>query len=223
MPIGKTIKLGNKTSKIIGVVKDFRFDNLYWPLGPTAFSIVNNNPNYILIKTKNSQNLNSVIEQVKSTWNEFSPNIPFNSFTLENYFNDVNADAYISSKIFGMLGALAILYSGLGLLALASFAVRKRRKEIAIRKTLGASMPIILAMLSKDFMKLVIIADIVAVPLAYLLSKSLIELQSTIRVPLGAGIFIFTALFALAVAIIFIIAQVYKAAVDNPVDSLKCE
>lgn len=223
MPIGKTIKIGNKTSKIIGVVKDFRFDNLHWPLGPTVFSMINKNPNYLLIKTKNSGKINSVIEQTKSAWKEFSPNIPFSSFTLENYFNDINADASITSKLFGMLGALAILYSGLGLLALASFAVRKRKKEIAIRKTLGASMPIILAMLSKDFMKLVIIADFAAVPIAYLLSKKLIELQSTITMPLGAGVFIFTALFILAVAILFIIAQVYKAAVSNPADSLKCE
>jgi putative ABC transport system permease protein len=222
-PIGKTIKVDEEIGTIVGIVSDFHFDNTFWPITPAAFYLEKTDPNYMLIRTKDRYNIAVVSEHLKTLWDEFSPNIPFNSFTLDEYFKRSNGDAWLMPKALGMLGLLAILYSCLGLLALATYAVRQRKKEISIRKVLGASIPVILTMLSKDFLKLILMANIIALPLAYFASNSLLDIVFSIHISIGIGILLITAFFTLLIAVIAITTQTFRAAYANPVDSLKYE
>ena len=154
-PLGKTIKVGDKTGTIVGVVNDCLFDNTFWPVAPAVFYLSKGNLNWVLIKT-GINNTPAILAKVRELWSELSPNIPFGYTYLDDYFKNSNGDAWIIPKVLGMLGILAVIFSSLGLLALATYTVRHRSKEIGIRKVLGASVPKILAMLSKDFLKLVV-------------------------------------------------------------------
>ncbi len=222
-PIGKTVKLGDKTCSIVGIVKDFYFTNTFFPLAPCVFYIDQDNLNYILVKTA-PNNIPAVTEYIHSTWNELSPNVPFETFTLDDYFKLRNdGSTTIVSELFTILGIITIFFSSLGLLALSSYAVRQRTKEIGIRKVLGASISEVLRLLAAAFLKLVLIANIIALPIAYLASNNLLEFAFTVRTSIGIGIFIFTILLTLLIAIIAITTQTYKAARANPVKSLRTE
>ena len=223
LPIGKTLKIKDRTYTVVGVVNDCLFDNAFWPFAPTVFFKASNNLNCMLIKTENEKKAVAIINNMEMLWNDMSPNTPFENYYLEDYFIMSNGDAFITPKVFGMLSILAVLYSSLGLLALATYEVRQRRKEIGIRKVLGASTPIILTMLSKDFLKLVVLANIFAIPIAYLATSSLLDFAFSIHIPVGMRVFIITTLITLFVALIAITTQTYKAADSNPVDSLRTE
>lgn len=222
-PIGKTVKLGDNTFSIVGVVKDFYFTNTFFPLAPCIFYIEQDNLNYIVVKTT-PQNMGTVTEYIHSTWNEFSPNVPFEAFTLDDYFKLRNdGSTALISELFTILGIITIFFSSLGLLALSSYSVRQRTKEIGIRKVLGASITEVLRLLAAAFLKLVLIANIIALPIAYLFSKNLLGYAFSIIVPLGADIFIITVSLTLVISVIAIITQTYSAAAANPVKSLKYE
>ncbi len=222
-PIGKTIKIGENTGKVVGVVNDFLFDNTFWPMSPAVFYIENDNLNNMLIKTDNEQNASAITKHVRMLWNNLSPNTPFNNYYLDDYFIRSNGDAFIMPTVLGMFGILAVLYSSLGLLALTTYAVRQRKKEIGIRKVLGASVPVILTMLSKDFLKLVVFANILALPIAYLAANRFLDFAFSIHISVGVGIFVMTTFITLFIAVIATTTQTYKAAQSNPVDSLKYE
>ncbi|OGU55688.1 MAG: hypothetical protein A2V66_07635 [Ignavibacteria bacterium RBG_13_36_8] len=223
-PIGKRLTINDVTGTIIGVVENFRFNDTFFPAAPTLFYLKKDNLNYMLIKVRNFGNIPKVNEHVKELWNELYPNTPYESFTLEDYFDNINFDSTkIIAEIIGLLGLITIFFSCLGLLALASYEARKRTKEIGIRKILGASVSTILIILAKDFLKLILIANIIAIPIAYLISKKLIDFAFTLRMTIGPDIFIFTFLLTLIIALFTITTQTYKAAQTNPVDTLKYE
>jgi len=127
------------------------------------------------------------------------------------------------AQITRTIGGIAILFSCLGLLGLASYIVRQRSKEIGVRKVLGASVKNIVWMLAKTFMLLIIISNLIALPIAYLLSRGLLQLAWTTRIEMGVGIFIFAAGITLITAIIAVTSQTLKAARANPVEALKYE
>ncbi|MEE9443182.1 MAG: ABC transporter permease [candidate division Zixibacteria bacterium] len=222
-PIGKTIKIGEETYNIVGVVNDCLFDNTFWPMKPTVFFFEKDNLNNMLIKAEDENRAAAIIDYVRTLWAELSPNVPYNHVYLDEYFIRVNGDAFLLPKILGMLGLLAVLYSSLGLLALSSYAVRLRRKEIGIRKVLGASSPVIITMLSKDFLKLVMLANIIALPIAYIASRRFLDFAFSIYIPAEASILVFATLITLFIALITTASQTLKASQTNPVESLRTE
>ncbi|MGD8778589.1 MAG: ABC transporter permease [Ignavibacteria bacterium] len=222
-PIGKTIKIGEKKCKIVGVSNDFLFDNTFWPIAPSVFYIEKDNPGYILIKIGDKNKESVITDYVNNIWNELSPGTPFTYYFLDEYFRNVNSYTWILLKVMGMLGVLALLYSCLGLFALATYSVRKRRKEISIRQVMGATLPVILTMLSKDFLKFIILSNIFALPVAYWAANSFLDFVSPIHTNVDFGILIMTTGITLLVSLITITIQTYKAATANPVDSLKYE
>ncbi len=222
-PIGKTIKVEESTGVVVGVVKDFLFDNSFWPMAPSVFFLEKSNLNYMLVKAENKDRTAVVSEQIRILWDESAPAIPFETFTMDEYFERSNTDAWLMQKILGMLGLLALLYSSLGLLALATYAVRQRKKEIGIRKVLGASVPVIFTMLSKAFLKIIVLANIIGLPIAYLASNSLLDFVFSVHISVGAGILLLTPLITLLIAVIAITTQTFRAARANPVDSLRYE
>ena len=159
-PIGKTLKVGDKSGVVIGVVKNSHFIDTFFKMTPAVFYIEPNDLNYLLIKTK-PENFQDVKEYAHLAWNEFSPDIPFENFTLDEYFNrKYNGGTYLISELLSVLGIIAVFFSCLGLLALSSYTVRQRTKEIGVRKVLGASLSEILRLLSTSFLKLILISKI---------------------------------------------------------------
>ncbi|MFC2104882.1 ABC transporter permease, partial [Bacteroidota bacterium] len=223
LPIGKSVKIRETVYTIVGIVNNSYFDNTFWPMSPTIFYLEKDRLFSLLVKAENDSKIPIIIDQIRSLWSEISPNTLFNYTYLNEYFIQSNGDSVIIPKIFGMIGILAVLYSGIGLLALANYSVRQRRKEICIRKVMGASERVILLMLSKDFLKLVVIACVLALPIAYFASISFLNFAFSIHINPDINVMIMATAISLSVAIIAIIAQTLKAARTNPADSLKYE
>jgi putative ABC transport system permease protein len=225
-PVGKTIisyrSPGPVTKTIIGVVRDFHIESLHKEIGPF---FIENNPSffhrYILIKIK-SGNLSATIELLKKKWKEIFPQLPFDfSFLDEVFDRQYRADEKLQA-IFSNFGVLAIFISCLGLFGLASFTAEQRTKEIGIRKALGASISGIVFLLSKEFTKWVLLSNIIAWPLAYLVMNHWLQ-NFAYRINIGLGSFVLAGVLALVIALLTVGYQAVKAARANPVEALRYE
>jgi len=222
-PLGKRLKIGDQEGMVIGVVKDFHFKDLYFSnILPAVLCLKPNDLNYMLVKYSSADNSAGVMEYVKQQWSVLNPHLPLEHMTLNRYFDEA-LEGDKTAEMTGALGIMAIFLSCLGLLGLSSFAVERKIKEIGIRKVLGASARGIILMLIKEFLKLVIIANVIAIPIAYFVMNNFIRFLFSYPMSIGADIFIFTAVVTLLVAFITVTSQTLKAAHANPVDSLKYE
>jgi putative ABC transport system permease protein len=227
-PVGKTIKAPGsgfpmrwETKTVIGVVKDFHFSSLHKIIMPLY---IDNAPSYadkISIKIS-PQNTTGTLRLLREKWKEIDPYRPFEySFLDETFDSQYRPDERLS-KIFASFTIFAILIACLGLFGLASFMSEQRTKEIGIRKVLGASVPGIILMLSKNFLKLVIIANIIAWPISYLAMKNWLQ-NFAYRINIGLWIFILTAALSLCIALLTVSYQSVKASLSNPADAIKYE
>jgi len=168
------------------------------------------------------ENMNSLLRSIQGTWEEHFPGVPFEyTFLDENFAREYMYEEQMG-RLLGLITSLGFLIACLGLFGLASFVAQSRKKEIGIRKVLGASIPDIVTMLSRDFVKLILASILIAAPLA--LSAIQLWLQSfAYRVEINLFIFIGVALGALAIAITTVSLQGVRAAFANPVDSLHDE
>jgi len=226
-PIGKTISspgehpLEWEKRRIIGVVKDFHLASLHKAIAPLFIS---NTPGYlnsiaIRIRPENSKH---TISLLREKWREIDPDRP-----LDYYFLDDSLDRQYQaeerlSDIVASFAVLAIFIACLGLFGMASFTAEQRTKEIGIRKVLGASVPGVVTLLSKDFLKIVVIANVIAWPMAYFVMKKWLQ-GFAYRTNIELGVFILTGFLALAIALITVSYQAIRAALANPVDSLRYE
>jgi len=208
--------------KIVGVVKDFHFEDLHLPIGPYGFQL--NTPplhNYMIVHVK-SANMNAALKSIQSTWHNLDPGEPFDySFLDKDFQKNYDAENRLAD-IVSDFTIIAILISCLGLFGLATFSAEQRIKEIGVRKVLGASVTSIVALLSKDFIKLVIVAVVIASPLAWFIMNKWLQ-SFAYRTSISWTVFAITALVALFIALITISFQAVKAAIANPVESLKSE
>jgi len=226
-PVGKTIKAPTSvafewgTRRIIGVVKDFHLASLHKAIGPLYIS---NRPGYlnsIVIKIS-SENSVHTIDLLREKWREIQPNRPLEYYFLGDSFDSqYDAEERLSDLVASFAG-LAIFIACLGLFGMASFAAEQRTKEIGIRKVLGASVPGIVTLLSKDFLKIVGIANIVAWPMAYFIMKRWLQ-GFAYRTSIELGVFILAGFLALTIALITVSYQGIRAAIANPADSLRYE
>jgi len=164
-----------------------------------------------------------VIEYIKDQWGLFIPDLPFEYSTLDEHFKDL----YLPLKQFGMLvgtiGLVAIFFSGLGLFGLSTYATRRRIKEIGIRKAHGATFRNIVQLLLTEFLRLIILANAIALPITYYVTRKLLHEIQTYPVNMGIGVFILTGFLSLPIAFSAVIFQTYKAATANPINSLRYE
>jgi len=212
-----------KKGKVIGIVKDFHFQSLYNLIDPLVI-YVNTSPfysNFLNVKLAPG-NWEDAIEMLNVKWKEFSPNKP-----LEFYFLDEEMKKFYDSEvkigqIFTAFAGLSIIISCLGLFGLSAFSVQQRVKEIGIRKVMGANLVGILGLLFQEYIMLIIVANLIAWPLGWYIST---EWLSTFpyRAGLNIGIFISTFLGALIIALLTVSFQSMKAAIANPVKSLRNE
>jgi len=205
---------------IIGVVKNFNFETLHHDVGPLSFELGTGGG---LASFKvGTANVNQLIAQVQSKWKSLASGLPFRYRFLDESFDEMYRSEQRVGKIALVFSVLAIFIACLGLFGLATFIAEQRTKEIGIRKVLGASVQGIVQMLSKDFMKLVAISFVIAAPLAwYFMNKWLQDFAY--RISISWWVFVAAGLAALLIALLTVSFQAVRAAISNPVKSLRTE
>jgi putative ABC transport system permease protein len=220
-PIGQRIVNGWETWTVIGVMEDFNFESMKQDVSPLCLVLGNNTSTIVAVKIKTA-NTKSVISYVSSVWKGFAPNQPMRYTFLDESFANMYADVQRTGSIFTTFAVLAIIIACLGLFALSAFMAEQRNKEIGIRKVLGASVSGITTMLSKDFVKLVFISIVIASPIAWWAMNKWLQ-DFAYRISISWWMIAVAGLVAITIALITISFQSIKAALMNPVKSLRTE
>ncbi len=219
--IGQRFKWKGKTGEIIGVVKDFKYKSLHDKTGPLVAFQAPNWYNFFAVRVEPNSASQSVA-YIEDVWKKFFPGTPLEYNFLDDSFNQLyKTDQQTSSLIFGF-AFIAIVISSLGLFALAAFTAEQKAKEIGIRKVLGASIASITQLLTKDFLKLVVIAIVVAFPIAWIAMNKWLQ-NFAYRINIEWWMFLIAGFIAVVIAIATISFQAMKAAIANPVKSLRTE
>lgn len=221
-PIGKIIKLDNEPLTIIGVIEDVLMKDPFKPASPTVILFNTQNVSNIMVRLKQNAELQPALASIQRIVDKYNPSLPFEySFVDEEFSKKFEAENQIG-KLGGIFAGLAILISCMGLFGLAMFMAERRTKEIGIRKVLGASIANLWALLSKEFVILVFIACIVASPLAYWLMSDWLQ-KYDYRVNINWWVFGAAGIIAILIALFTVSTQAIKAALSNPVKSLRTE
>jgi putative ABC transport system permease protein len=210
-----------KKGRVVGVVKDFHITSLHENIQSVLFQIRPSNFRFLSVRIARG-NVNQSLAFLRDKWRQFSPAFPFEySFLDEDFDKLYRADQKVG-RIIGVFTTLALFVACLGLFGLASFAAEQRTKEIGVRKVLGASASGIFMLLSREFAKWVLIANIIAWPIAYFAMNRWLR-NFAYRVTIGIDVFFLSALASLAIALFTVSYRSLKASVTNPVDSLRYE
>jgi ABC-type antimicrobial peptide transport system permease subunit len=221
-PVGKIIRKDKKAYTIVGVIDNMVMQSPYMPVQPTIFFVDYNWANIITIKIRSSAQLQEAITKIGGVFKKYNPASPFDyHFTDEQYAKKFSDEERIG-KLASIFAVLAIFISSLGLFGLASFVAEQKTKEIGVRKVLGASVLNLWSMLSKDFLKLVTISCFIATPISwYFLSGWLKDYKYHTSIPFW--IFLVACVGAMGITLLTVSFQAIKAAVANPVKSLRSE
>jgi len=218
-PVGKGVQ-NWRVWNVIGVVEDFHFESLREQIGPLCF-VLGNNSNIVSVKV-NTASMASVIQSIDGIWKKFSTNQPIRYAFLNESFARMYDDVQRMGRIFISAAGLAIIVACLGLFALSAFMVEQRSKEISIRLVLGASLNTIFNMLTFNFLKLVVISIVVAVPIAWYVMHHWLQ-NFTYRTEITWDIFVIAGSLSVLIALLTISYQSIRAAFVNPVEKLKTE
>jgi putative ABC transport system permease protein len=220
-PIGEVIKW-DRDYKVIGVVKDMIMSSPYDPVKPTIFHILNGSGSFVDIRINPKIGSHDALGKIESVFKKYDPDSPFDyKFTDEEYAKKFANEERIG-KLAGFFTILAIFISCMGLFGMASFTAEQRTKEIGVRKVLGASVFGLWRLMSKDFVILVIISLLIAIPIAYYLMFGWIR-NYKYHAELSWWIFGLTAVGAIVITLLTVSYQSIKAALSNPVKSLRSE
>lgn len=224
-PIGKQIRNDDwgKTFKVIGVVKDYNYATLGHKVDPGLYFYRNDEvSNVIVMRLNPDQNITASIEKIKMLSQKLNPDYPFEiTFVSQKMAEKLNNER-ILSILSNVSGGFAIFISCLGLLGLALYMAEQRSKEISIRKVLGADLKSILILLNKDFIKLVLISNLVSIPVAYIVVSGWLQ-KYDYRVEISYWPFLGTLLLSVFIAVLSVSLQTFKVAKANAVDALKYE
>ena len=214
---------GDEKFKIIGVLKDFNYESLHQAVRPLVLHLyrIRSYGSFVSVRIKSSD-FKSTIAYMEDTWKKFAGNEAFDYNFLDQDLTQLYIAEQRTSKIATTFSLLAIFIACLGLLGLAAFVTEQRTKELGIRKVLGASIPSLLFMLSKEFLKWVLIANIIACPLAYYIMNNWLK-DFAYRINITPWIFLLSGLIALLIALLTVSSQAIKAAIANPIKSLRYE
>jgi putative ABC transport system permease protein len=221
--IGKDFGYGERKGKIIGVINDFHFESLHQKIVPLVLLVPKNLNNFGRISIKVAgANTTAALAHLEKTWKRFLPETPYQYNFLDDNFARLYKAEERQKTLFTTFACIAIFIACLGLFGLSAFAISQRIKEIGIRKILGANVSTIVALLSKDFLKLVILSAIIAFPIAWFAMNKWLQ-DFAYRIDMPWWIFIAAGLIAAIIALLTISIQAIKAAVANPVKSLRTE
>jgi len=223
-PIGKEIfrYSGSEiiTGRVVGVIKDIHHNTLHNEISPICFGITSS-ALFLSLKI-NPANVEQALPQIETVWNKYIKDRPFNYKFMDAHFVELYDSESRLGKVLFIATLLSILIACLGLLALSNFIIQQRTKEIGIRKVLGASTFGILSLLSKDFLKLVFIAFLIITPIAWYVMNQWLQ-DFAYRIEINWWIFVFAGATAILIAFLTVSIQSLKAALTNPVESLKNE
>ncbi len=209
------------TVKILGILANYHHQGLQKEIDPMIFRLDPNNRNAYSLKIATG-NINGTLANIQKTWNKYFPADPFNYYFLDELFDQQYKADKQFGDIFGLFAFLAILIACFGLLGLSAFNVLQRTKEIGIRKVLGASAQNLLFILSKDFLKLVLISFLLAIPLTWWIMYNWLQ-DFAYRINIKWWVFAIAGIVAFVIALLTISFQAIKAAFANPVKSLRTE
>lgn len=228
-PIGKTIRIPDdindenemifEARTVVGVIADFHLASLHKVIAP---QIIDNRPGGTLSLRLSPENTSSTLSRLKELWGVIDPGRPLDYFFLDESFDAQYRAEERLSGIFSSFTVFAILIACLGLFGMASYMAEQRTKEIGIRKVLGASIPGVVALLARDFVKLVLIANLVAWPLAYYFMSRWMQ-NFAYRAGIAPWIFFLTGLAAMTIALLTVSYQSIRAALSDPVRAIKYE
>lgn len=221
-PVGQTIKFNGQKMTIIGVIGDMIMDSPYFPVMPTVFFLNPGWANVITIKIKPSSSVPAALDKIGTVFKRYNPGSPFEYKFTDKDYADKFADEMRIGKLASFFAILAVIISSLGLFGLASFVAEQRTKEIGIRKVLGASVGSLWAMLSKEFVLLVSISCAVAIPLAWYYLHNWLK-GYKYHTDISWWVFVAACVGAMIITILTVSAQAVRAAVANPVKSLRSE
>jgi len=219
-PIGKTVSFWGQPHVIVGIAADFNFESLYNNVKPCFFQDFPIGPN-VVVKIKAGTE-KQTIDRIRTAFASYSKGLAFDYHFMDEQYQALYIAEKRVSVLSGYFAGLAILISCLGLFGLAAFTAQRRQKEIGIRKVVGASVSNVAIMLSVDFIKMVFIAILIGFPLVWWIMHNWLQ-EFAYRTPIGMGVFIATGISILVITICTISFQAIKAAVANPVKSLRTE
>ncbi len=207
---------------IIGVMKDFHHVPLVMKITPLLFRLQPKGNDYILLRigSGNEEDMARILEQIKSTWKQNFPELPLEYNFLEDYEFPQEKVIYSAERLMRYFTILAILISSMGLFGLSTFMAERKTKEIGIRKVMGASAGKIIRIFSREYLKLIILANLIAWPLAWLLMKQFLN-AFAYRTNLNPWIFLVVGIFICILAIIIVGVHAYRSALKNPADTLR--
>ena len=219
--LGKIIFVGSRRFEIIGVIKNYHFRSLQYQLQPILFMHgYARNPAYAI--KIGEENMSKTISMIEEKWKETYPGNVFSYYFLDEKFDQQYASDKQIGMVTGVLTLLAVIVSFLGLFGLSLYTANKRIKEIGIRKVLGASVPNVVVLLSREYVRLVVMGCLFGVPLVYLMIRSWLQ-KYAYQMPLDLSLFLGPVLIVVLLTLLTVSIKTIKAAVTNPVDTLKYE
>jgi putative ABC transport system permease protein len=210
-----------KEGTVIGVVEDFHYRSLHRAIDPLLIHIQPGRYLYFSVRIK-PENIQETLDSIRSLWQRFNPGFPFDYFFLDDHFDQLYKGEDRLEQLFESFALLAVFIACLGLLGLTAFSAEQRTREIGIRKVLGATVPNIVLMLSREFMILVLISNAVAWPIAFFVMNRWLR-GFAYRTNMCLWFFILSTLMTLFITLVTVSYQAVKAALANPIDSLRYE
>jgi putative ABC transport system permease protein len=220
-PLGQQITNGWQPLRVIGIIEDFNFESMRQSVNPLCLVLGGDYSGILSVKMQ-GKDAKNLIASISAVWKNFSPTQPFRYTFLDESFKNMYADVTRTGNIFTSFTVLAIIIACLGLFALSAFMAEQRNKEIGIRKVLGASVGSITSMLSRDFVKLIVISILIASPIAWWVMTKWLQ-DFAYRIPISWWMLAMAGFLALLVALLTISFQSIKAALANPADSLRTD
>jgi predicted permease len=220
-PVGKELKVWDLKRRIIGVVKDYHFESLHKPIIPMAMRIDHDWYQQACVRIA-PHRVSDTLAFIEKKWKEIYPKYPFEYRFLDDILQSLYQSEQSIGTVVTVFTVLALFISCLGIFGLSSYTAEQRTKEIGIRKVLGASVSSVVKHISKEFVFLVIIANVIAWPLAYLMINQWLQ-RFAYRIAMGWLTFVLVGIVVLVLSLLTVSWQIIRAAIANPVDSLRYE
>jgi len=222
-PIGRQVTVNERTGTVVGVVDDFLFGDIEFGIPPAILYLESEELNYLLIKHSPAISSATLQELLKQELKQVTPGVPFYSIALVDYLDETLGFVDNAANVFNIIGIIAVMFSCVGLLGLASFVVERRTKEISIRKILGASFSHLTWTVMREFLILVMIANIIGLTVIYVGWDQVLRTGLLFMTNIGIGMYLFVIFVSITMAILAVMSQTIRATRANPVDSLKID